>query len=271
MSPGKRQQVWITGGSSGIGLALGAHYVKRGSNLVLLARDAKKLQTAVEVCSAGLDGESQRVVGEPVDVTDYERLPHRVQALIAARGTPDLLIHCAGSAVNGTFLETSGPGFDNLMDVNLSGSREFSRLVLPDMLQRGSGQIVFVSSMAGLTGIYGYTAYCASKFAVTGFALALRQELAGSGVSVHLVCPPEVATPMIAEEAESVLPQTRFLKDLVGTLSPEAAAVKIARGISRRKRVIIPGLRAGIVAWTAQHFPGLFESAGNVLLHRRFR
>jgi short-subunit dehydrogenase len=138
------------------------------------------------------------------------------------------------------------------------------------MLEQGCGQIVFVSSMAGLTGIYGYSAYCASKFAVTGFALALRQELAGSGVSVHLVCPPEVATPMIAAEAEGVLPQTRLLKDLVGTLSPETAAVKIARGIARRKRVIVPGFRAGIVAWAARHFPGLFDSASNALLRWRF-
>ena len=105
---------------------------------------------------------------------------------------------------------------------------------------------------------------------MTGLSQALRQELAGTGVSVHLVCPPEVDTPMIAAESPTAVPQTRFLKDLVGTLQPEVAARKIARGLRRRKAVIVPGFRAGLMVWMARHFPGILARCSELLLRWKF-
>jgi short-subunit dehydrogenase len=266
-----RKIVWITGGSSGIGLALARHYARSGCDIVLLARDPGKLQNAAAECSA-LGASSEQVIsGEPVDVTDSENLPAVAEGLIAARGLPDLVILSAGAAANDTFLDTPPAVFDDLMNINLGGSREVARAVLPGMCERGSGQIAFVCSLAGLMGIYGYSAYSASKFAVTGLVQALRQELAGSGVDIQLVCPPEVDTPMVAAEAAHAVPQTRFLKDLVGTMQPDVVAGKIARGIERRKSVIIPGFRAGLMAWCGRHFPGLFERGSALLLRWRFR
>ena len=99
---------------------------------------------------------------------------------------------------------------------------------------------------------------------------SLRQELLDTGVSVNLVCPPEVQTPMIAAEAASVLPQTRFLKDLGGTLQPEVAVQKIARGIDRNKALIIPSARANMMAWIARHFPWLFGKTSELLLRWKF-
>jgi 3-dehydrosphinganine reductase len=265
-----RQCVYITGGSSGIGLALARFYAGEGCDVVLLARDSAKLEAAADSCRKLAASAEQQISGVSLDITAYTSLSAQFDRVIAQHGLPDLVILCAGVAGNKTFLDTTADEFDEIVDINLAGSREVARAVLPAMLQRGSGQIAFVSSMAGLTGIYGYSAYSASKFAVTGLSQALRQELAGTGVSVHLICPPEVDTPMIAAESPTAVPQTRFLKDLVGTLQPEVAARKIARGLRRRKSVIVPGFRAGLMVWMAQHFPGMFAWCSERLLRWKF-
>ncbi len=254
-----------------MGRGLARLYAGQGNDVVLLARDTTgHLQEAVNSCREVTRDPGQTVVAEFFDVTAFDTLQSDMDNLIARFGVPDLLILCAGVATNSTFLDTPREKFDWVMEVNLAGSREMARTVLPAMLERGSGQIVFFSSMAGMLGIYGYSAYSASKFAVNGLVQALRQELLGTGVSVNLVCPPEVQTPMIAAEAASVLPQTRFLKDLGGTLKPEVAVRKIARGIGRNRALIIPGARARLMAWTARHFPWLFGKTSELLLRWKF-
>lgn len=265
-----KKRIYITGGSSGIGLGLARFYAKAGHDIILLARDQEKLNAAVSSCLSMTVTPSQIIKGESLDITGYDKLPAAMASLLAREGLPDLIILCAGVAGNKRFLDTSAQEFDRIVDINLSGSREIARSVLPGMLQRGSGQIAFVSSMAGLVGLYGYGAYSASKFAVTGFAQALRQELAGSGVSVHLICPPEVNTPMIAAESQDSVPQTRFLKSLIGTMEIETAAKKIVKGIRKHKPVIIPGIRANMMVWVARHFPELFARSSELLLRWKF-
>lgn len=267
----RKKSILITGGSSGIGLALASLYANRGNDLVLVARDQGKLDTAVRRCSDMAVNPSQVIAAVSLDITAYDRLPAEMDKLIAEYGLPDLVILCAGTAGNKTFLDTAAAEFDRMVDINLGGSREVSRALLPAMLQRGRGQIAFVSSIAGLIGIYGYSAYSASKFAVTGLTQALQQELAHTGVSVHLVCPPEVNTPMIQAESLAALPQTRFLKDLVGTLQPDVVAKKIASGIDKRKAVIVPGARARLMVWIDRHFPRLFAWSSKRLLRWKFR
>lgn len=254
-----------------MGRGLAHLYAGQGNDVILLARDTSgHLQQAVDSCREIAPDPGQTIVAQYLDVTGFDTLQSDMDQLMAQFGVPDLLILCAGVAINSTFLDTPREKFDWVMEVNLAGSGEMTRAVLPAMLKRGSGQVVFFSSMAGMLGIYGYSAYSASKFAVNGLVQALRQELLGTGVSVNLVCPPEVQTPMIAAEAASVLPQTRFLKDLGGTLEPEVAVREIARGIDRNKALIIPGTRAKLMAWTARHFPWLFGKTSELLLRWKF-
>lgn len=265
-----KNRVYITGGSSGIGLGLAQYFASQGADLVLLARDQTKLNIAADSCRSVCASTQQSIEVQSLDVTAYDDLPCAMASIISRFGLPDLMVLCAGVAGNKRFLDTTGEEFDRIVDINLAGSREIARAVLPGMLERGSGQLAFVSSMAGLIGLYGYGAYSASKFAVTGMVQALRQELASSGVSVHLICPPEVNTPMIAKERLDSLPQTRFLKDLVGTMEPEIAARKIARGLRKNQAVIIPGIRATSMVWIARHFPELFARSSELLLRWKF-
>lgn len=260
----------ITGGSSGIGLSLARHYARRGCDVVLIARDAERLDSAVSDCRAMRKEDDQQIVGLSLDVTDYENLPEGLGKVFAEAGVPDIMILSAGTAANATFLDTTPAMFDHVMNVNLVAVRECVRATLPAMVERGCGQIAFVSSMAGFVGIYGYSAYAASKFAVNGMAQALGQELAGTGVTVHLICPSEVNTPMIEAESGFVLPQTRFLKDLVGTMEPDVVAAKIVRGLDLGKRTIVPGARAGLMTGLARTFPRTFARCSERMLRWKF-
>ena len=253
--------VYITGGSSGIGLALAERYARAGDNLVLLARNQAKLDTAVQGLRAITASAQQIVVGVSLDVSDTAALPSAMAKIAHQYGLPDVLILSAGDGVNARFLDTPASEFERLMTVNFIGSRELARAALPDMLQRKAGHIVFISSMAGIFGIYGYTAYAASKFAVRGLVESLQQEMYGSGVVISLICPGEVATPMIAGESAGVLPQTRLLKDLAGTLSIDRAADLMFKAISKRKALIIPGALPQLMDWTHRHLPGVFRWA----------
>jgi len=254
-----------------MGLGLARLYAARGDDIVILARGSgEQLNEAVQGCRALATDPAQTILAECLDVTAFDTLQSDMDRFTAQYGLPDLLILCAGVAINSTLLDTPREKFDRVLEVNLAGSREVARAVLPAMIERRSGQIVFFSSLAGMLGIYGYSAYCASKFAVNGLVQALRQELLDTGVSVNLVSPPEVATPMIAAEAASILPQTRFLKDLGGTLQPEVAVQRIARGIDRNKALIIPGARASMLAWMARRFPWLFGKTSELLLRWKF-
>ena len=261
-----KQCVYITGGSSGIGLSLAKRYAHDGDDVVLLARSQNKLDEAVSACKAQAGNTAQIIVGVSLDVSDISNLQANMDAITGEYGQPDLLILSAGIAGNKTFLDMSSDEFDHMMTLNFSASREMARCVLPTMLERSSGQIAFISSMSGVMGVYGYSAYCASKYAVTGFVQALQQELLGTGVSATLVCPSEVATPMIAAEADSVLPQTRMLKDLGGTLSPEKAADIIIKGINKKKPVVITGFVANLFDFTNRVSPWLFRKITQVII-----
>ncbi len=261
-----KQRVYITGGSSGIGLSLAKLYTQNGDDVILLARNQDKLNDAAELCRAETLSDSQVVAGVSLDISKFDTLQVEMGAITDDYGQPDLLILSAGVAGNKTFLNMGSEQFDSMMALNFSASREMARCVLPTMLERGHGQIAFISSMVGLMGVYGYSAYCASKYAVTGFVMALQQELYGTGVCATLVCPSEVATPMIAAEAGSVLPQTRLLKDLGGTLSPEKAADIIFKGIGKRKSVVKTGFVAHLFDFTNRVFPWLYRKITQIII-----
>ena len=261
-----KRRVYITGGSSGIGLSLALRYARNGDDVILLARNQDKLDDAVGLCRVETLGDKQVIAGVSLDIAELNSLQVKMDAITREYGQPDLLILSAGSAGNKTFLDMNSEEFDSMMALNFSASREMARCVLPAMLQRDNGQIAFISSTAGLMGIYGYSAYCASKYAITGFVMALQQELYGTGVSAILVCPSEVATPMIAAESGSVLPQTRRLKDLGGTLSPEKAANIIFDGINKNKYLIKTGFVAHLFDFTHRVFPWLFRKITQITI-----
>ena len=253
----KKQHICITGGSSGIGLSLALAYASKGNDMSILGRDEKKLKHAIATCKAAATMPSQRIQGYSVDVAKTTHVHEIAKQIEYEIGTPDLIILSAGICYSKRFIDDSEDSFETLMKTNVFGSRAFAKAFLPDMQKRRSGQICFVSSLAGIIPVYGYSTYSASKFALIGLAGALRQELTEYNIGVSVLCPPEVDTPLIAEEAKSILPQTRFLKDVGGTLDVKTVTKAAQKGIADNRFLIIPGVKAKFTYLQARLAPRL--------------
>lgn len=254
----KFSNVLITGGSSGIGLDLAKAYVKQGANVILLARNQNRLDEAVKECNALCLSVAQKVMAFSVDVSDSEALNLLVSDIKDKVGTLDLIILSAGIVQSVKFMEQSEQDFNDIMYTNVVGSRTVAKAFLPDMIKQGKGQLCFVSSLGGLISTFGYSAYSASKFAVVGMAGALRQELYSSGVGVSVLCPPEVDTPMVAEEAAHILPETRFVKDIGGLLNTSTVTKATIKGLNKNEFLILPGFKGKISYMLARYMPSVF-------------
>jgi 3-dehydrosphinganine reductase len=235
--------VFITGGSSGIGLATAELLAVQGCNLILFARGQKMLDEACENIKTHI-GASQSVNAVSMDVADNNDVQEKIRIAVEKFGVPDILINCAGIGTGDYFENISYEQFDRLMKINVYGTRNVTSAILPFMKQKGSGQIVNISSVAGLMGMYGYSLYCTSKYAIVGFSECLRSELKRFNITVTLVCPPEVKTPFIEEEAKTLPPEARVMKNFAGLMTPQQAAKAIVRGIQKKKFFVMPGFSA---------------------------
>jgi 3-dehydrosphinganine reductase len=249
----------ISGGSSGIGLALARRLASAGWDLTLLARDPDRLAAANDAL-AGLGGTTGRVRTESVDVADSAAVERAVAAAIVALGPPGLLVASAGIVVPGTFDTLPLEAFRRTMDVNYFGTLHLVRAALPAMRQEGSGRIVMIASGAALLGVYGYTSYAPSKFAVRGLAETLRGELAPDGIGVSIVYPPDTETPQLREELRLRPDITSRIAGNAKALSADAVADAILRGVARNRFTIAPGAAMTALA--------LFHSLAGPLLHR---
>ncbi len=236
----------VTGGSRGIGLAVSKELAARGASVWIAARERGPLALAREQIEAARLSEHQRVGTLPLDVSDAAQVASVLGDLTAEVGTPDLLINCAGVAHPGRFEELKLDVFRWMMDVNYFGTVHVTKALVPGMIARGSGHIVNVSSIAGFLGVYGYSAYGASKFAVTGLSDVLRAELKHLGISVSVVFPPDTDTEQLAYESEFKPPVTRVLSASTKPLTPERVARELVDGMARGRYIITPGLESSL-------------------------
>lgn len=239
------QHVIITGGSSGIGQALAKSLAQQGANLTLIARDRQKLeQTQQEILQLT---PKQQVYLATADVAQQPAIEGAIQQAIAQLGRPALLITSAGIAHPGHFAELTPEIFERTMAVNYFGTLYSIRATLPAMVEQQQGQIVIISSGAGLIGIPGYSAYCPSKFALRGLAEALRGELKPQGIKVTIVYPPDTDTPQLAAENKTKPLATQKITATAKTWSATAVATEILRGVAAQQFAIAPGAELTIL------------------------
>ena len=236
------QHVLITGGSSGIGLALARQAAAAGARVSLVARDPAKLAIA----RAAVGGETFFAVA---DVSVEAQLLHALAAAETAHGPVDVLFASAGVAQPGYFEAIPVSSFERTMAVNYFGTVYALKAVVPGMRARGRGAVVLVSSAVGLHGFFGYTSYSPTKFALRGLAESLRAELNGTGVHVMIVYPPDTDTPQLAEENLTKPIETRAITASGGLWSAEAIARVILAGLARRRFAITPGWQVTALAW----------------------
>jgi len=237
----EKRIILITGGSSGIGLALAKQLAAQGAHVWILARDREKLENALRSVQQAALSESQNCGFVTADVSRYDLVQQAVGEVCEKAGTPDLVINSAGVVHPGSFLDLDIEKFRWMMDINYFGTLHTIKAVLPGMVARGSGHLVNLSSAAGFVGVYGYTAYGASKYAVRGLSDVLRAELKPEGIDVSIVFPPDTDTPQLAYENQFKPPETKALAGTAKAMSADEVASVILRGIEQGKYLILPG------------------------------
>ena len=249
-------KAYITGGSSGIGLAAAKLLAERGVHVVIFARDRQRLSQAVQEISSSAKDESRIVGSLSLDVADPEAVNHVMVEAVDRFGPPDLLINSAGISSPDYFENITLERFDRVMKVNLYGVWGVVQALLPHMKGR-PGAIVNVSSVAGYLGVFGFTGYSASKFGVIGFSEALRAELKRFDISVSVLCPPDVDTPMLHRENKTKPAETKAISAGAKVMSAERVALALVKAGCRGRFMIVPGWSAKFTWWMKRMFPGL--------------
>ena len=237
-----QQHAIITGGSSGIGKATAQLLAREGAHISIIARTQTTLASAKDEIEAVRADPSQQVIAIAADVSDRGQIQQAIQSAIDHIGPPDLLITSAGIARPGYFQEIPIEVFERTMAVNYFGTLYSIRAALPIMEQRRQGRLVLVSSGAGLMGLYGYTPYSPSKFALRGLAESLRGELKLSGIQISIVYPPDTDTSQLEAENKTKPLETKLITATAKTWSAEGVASEIVQGIKKDRFEIAPGL-----------------------------
>ena len=227
-------RVWITGASSGIGEGLAVAWAAQGAEVILSGRRRDALEAVADRCP----GSSIL----PFEATDLEALP----ALVAEVGHVDILVNNAGISQRSLAINTDFDVYRRIMEVDFFAPLRLTQLVLPQMVARGSGHMIAISSLAGKFGSPLRSGYCAAKHALIGYSDALRAEVARHGIRVTVVTPGFVRTEIAAHALKGDDQENgRDVADPVDQgISIEEAAQQIFDGLAAGQREIPVG-RAG--------------------------
>ncbi|MEQ8233644.1 MAG: SDR family oxidoreductase [Gammaproteobacteria bacterium] len=226
----------ITGGASGIGLALGSALAARGATVVLADIDGDAAQSA----AARLGPRASAVT---LDVTDAAAVAAVVADTVEQHGRLDLMVNNAGIAISGEVRDIAVEHWRRVVEVNLMGVVHGCDAAYKQMVKQGHGHIVNIASLAGLVPFPTNASYCATKHAVVGLSQSLRAEGEALGVKVSVVCPGFVATNIFEASQAINVPQEQLAANIPFKLVPaEEAARRILAGVAKNRAVIVfPG------------------------------
>jgi len=249
--------VLVTGASSGIGRETAIQFAKKGSNVILVARRKQKLEQ--------LDNELKKYKIATLicecDVSDKLQVEKMSKFVLEKFGCIDVLVNNAGFAIYGTVFDLTIEEIESQMATNYFGMIYCTKNFLPSMLEKKSGHIVNVASVAASIGLPGIASYCASKFAMLGFSEGLKHELKGTGVGITVVSPIMVRTNFFDDPSFKKMPQFSL------SLSDKTVAKAILRAAnSSRLEIIVPSIVRGAV-WLKNTFPYLI----NPILGKAFK
>lgn len=192
----KDKVVLITGGGSGLGFAMAQCFVAAGANVVIVGRREDVLQQACEKLGSN-------AVYRVFDVTDFDRIPALVEEIEQHVGPVEVMINNAGRHCKKPLMDVSLQDMRDVFDVHLLAAHAFSRAVLPGMIQRRSGSVLFVSSMSAYLGMTQVAAYSAAKTATMGMVRSYAGEVSPYGVRVNAIAPGFIDTPMFRKATEN--------------------------------------------------------------------
>jgi 3-oxoacyl-[acyl-carrier protein] reductase len=231
----------VTGASSGLGRATAIALARTGADVALVARSAEELESSQEEVSKT----GHRALSLPTDLAKEDAAGRAVEQTVEELGRIDVLVNAAGTDVPGTVEELDVEGWDRTLAVNLRAPFLLSKAAFPHMREAGGGTIINISSVAGKKGWANASAYCASKFGLTGFTEALADEGKEHGIRAMVLYPGAMATHW-------------------GAFSPEARRANDPEE-APPSRVLPPERVADLIAWLAASPPEFVLTEGVVL------
>ncbi|MFC0261666.1 SDR family oxidoreductase [Fontibacter flavus] len=251
----KHQVVWITGASSGIGLALVDKYLQEGHKTIISSRSEEIL---LELKNNSERPEDVYVL--PFDLSKQDEFEKLCEKAVQAFGKVDLLINNGGISQRSLAIETKLDVDKKLMEVNFFGTVALSKALLPYFIANGKGHFAIVSSLVGKFGTPYRSAYAASKHALHGFFESLRAELYQNHISVTLICPGFIRTNVSINALTGDGTKLNEMDDAQEKgMSPEECAKIIYKGIEAGKEEMLVGGKEKYAVYLKRFFPGIFS------------
>jgi short-subunit dehydrogenase len=245
-TPFSSRVVFITGATSGIGLAAARLFTRAGAKVVGTGRDQARLDALSREVDCALT----------LDVCDDESVAITAAAVLDRYGGVDVVVNNAGIGLFQPWEKTDVAAIEKVMAVNFFGAVRVAHAFLPSLIAR-KGALVQVASVAGRRGYAKHTAYCASKHALIGFSESLRHDLAGTGASVVVVCPPAVRTPFFENAGYMTFDEDH---PKLEPMSAETVAEGIVLAAQERPRTVILSARARVLDAINFASPALLET-----------
>jgi len=256
----KGKNALLTGGSRGLGPYVARALAEEGVNLALTARSGDDLRAV----AAGLESTGVRVVTVPGDITDGSFRVRLLEEVVNAFGRIDLLVNNAGIEWVYPYAQLEPGAIEQMIQTNLASPMLLTRMALPDMIRRGTGHVVTMSSLGGKKGSPYSATYAATKAGLIEWTRGLREELRGSGVSASVICPGFVA------EAGMFAVYNMKAPGMVGETTPEKVAGAVVRAVRGdvgeiivtpalvRPMMVLDVIHPGIGAWLLRTF-GVYD------------
>ena len=242
----KNKVVLITGASSGIGKDTAIEFAKKGANIVLVSRTKENLEQVAEQ----LKQFNVVVLVCQCDVSKKDQVKEMSKTVLEKFDSVDILVNNAGFAIYGSVTDLSIDDIESQMETNYFGMIYCIKNFLPSMLDKKSGHIVNVASVAASFGLPGIASYCASKFAMLGFSEGLKHELKNTGVGITVVSPIMVRTNFFDHPSFEKMP--KFSPTSLSSKTVAKTILKAAN--SPRLEIIVPSIVRGAV-WMKNTFP----------------
>lgn len=252
----KNKIVWITGASSGIGEALVYLLNEQGAKLIISSRRSGALYDVKQKCKKNpLD-----VHVLPLDLEQSETLASKAENAWKIYGAIDILINAGGISQRGTVLETNIEVERKIMDINYWGTVGLTKAILPKMLERGTGNLVVLSSVVGKFGTAFRSTYSASKHALHGYFDSLRCEVYNQGVSVNIICPGFIKTNVTINSVTATGEKhNKMDENQENGMSANECAQKILEAIDKNKEEVFIGGKETYGVLIKRFFPKYFS------------
>lgn len=247
-----RALVLITGADGGFGRQMTRQFLAAGSRLILSDVDESRLHALLADCRS----QSGNIVASiPADLSSEDGCRLLFDEVVRSGAVPDVIVNNAGAAHSGRFDHVPRERWESLMQLNLLAPMRLSYLFLPKLIERGSGHIVNISSIAGWMGSKGLTSYCAAKHGLRGFGEALSGDLEEFGIKVSTVYPFFSRTPILDSDQFGYEKRRRVPDDMA--TDPADVVAAIIKGVAKNKPQIFPDSKAMQIHYITRFIPWL--------------